>query len=413
MANLLDYLDWRGDLTFAQDEMNDIDNLIFTQLVFFDFSDIVPLPGQGEEIPFGEACAQLFEKERLNRDFGVLISGDNLRRLMDKLANTPRYRDLTLSAFVDHIDYEKKIQFAALSIGMPNGVKYLAFRGTDDTLAGWQEDFNMSFLPSVPSQQEAVAYADLIAESADALILGGHSKGGNLAVYAGANGSPLLRRKLLRIYNNDGPGFSEDMLDAPGYVAIKDKIRTLVPQTSIVGMLFERAEAIHVVLSNQTGVFQHDGFSWQVMGREFVNAGELTKESRLIEKSLKAWIATMDAKQREAFVTAFFDVMSATDAKTLSELSADKIRFLRVLATLKPETRGTLVSNFRELIAEGAKNLQEELAERPRRQPRKKAAPKKEAAPKETAKISVEIRPRKAPRKPAKNPNEGTPESEK
>lgn len=361
MANMLDYIDWRGDITFERDPINDIDNIIFTQLSFVEFSGIVPPPSRRGEITLADAWEKLASNTREKSVSGVLVPGSSITQMFEKMHTAPRYRDLLLSSYINHVDHDRQIQFSAVTIDIGGGTKYIAFRGTDDTLAGWQEDFNMSFLDSIPAQREAVAYVDLVAEKCENIVLGGHSKGGNLAVYSGVHCSPHTKRKLLKIYNNDGPGFAASMLSDPNYIAVKDKIRTYVPQSSVVGMLLERAEKVNVVKSNQSGLFQHDCFSWQVIGKEFITLDELTTESKLIERSVKSWIATMDPPARQEFVRAFFAMLSGADAKTLTDLTSDRIKLIRSIAALSPDMRETLISNLKGLLSEGAKNLHEEI----------------------------------------------------
>jgi hypothetical protein len=367
MANMLDYIDWRGDLTFENSPFNDIDNVIFTQLAFVDFEGIVPPPSKRGEIALSEAAEKLSMASGVPSKLGVLVPGSSISSLFDKMKNSKRYCSLKLSAYINHIDYEKKIQFSAITIDIGDKTKYIAFRGTDDTLVGWQEDFNMSFLDTIAAQREAVAYVDLVSESCEKLLLGGHSKGGNLAVFAGVHCSVSAKRKLVKIFNNDGPGFSGAMLDNENYIAIKDKIRTFVPQSSVVGMLLERAEKILIVKSEQVGLLQHDCFSWQVMGCDFVYVDKLSNESMLIEKSVKSWIATMDPDQRKEFVDAFFAMLSGSDAKTLTDLSADKVKLLKSIISLSPNMRDVLVTSLKGLLSEGAKNLQDEIKSKRRK----------------------------------------------
>lgn len=361
MANMLDYIDWRGDLTFDIAPFNDIDNIIFSQLSYIEFAGIVPPPSKRADISIYDAAKKLENMPGQRTDLGVLVPGTSISELLEKVSNAKRYSDLKLSSYINHVDYDKQIQFAALTVDIGNRTKYLAFRGTDDTLVGWQEDFNMSFLDTVPSQNEALAYVDIVSETCDGIILGGHSKGGNLAVFAGVHCSPAAKSKLIGIYNNDGPGFSAAMLENENYLNVKNKIHTFVPQSSVVGMLLERAEKITVVKSTQSGLHQHDAFSWEVLGDKFVYAEKLTRESELIEKSLKAWLATMEVSKRKEFVEALFAMLSGADAKTLTELSSDKIKLIRSIVSLSPEMRDVIISSLRNLLSESAKNIHSKI----------------------------------------------------
>ena len=211
MANLLDYLDWRGDLPLSGDPFNEVDNLILAELSFVDFGGIVPGPGAGAAVPLGEAAAAYFAKtEGRPIDMGVLVP-NQIPEMLRRMAAAPRFRDMQLSGFVDHLDTEKAEQFAALTIVCGDGALYLSFRGTDDTLAGWKEDFYLSCMREVPAQKKAVEYTETMARQYPRvkLRLGGHSKGGNLAVWAGVFCPLAVQRRIRSVWSNDGPGFHD------------------------------------------------------------------------------------------------------------------------------------------------------------------------------------------------------------
>ena len=209
---------------------------------------------------------------------------------------------------------------------------FVAFRGTDDTLVGWKEDFNMSYILAVPSQLEAVSYLEKVAEKVRGkLRLGGHSKGGNLAVYAAVQCKEEIQERIIEIYNNDGPGFSKEMLISEPYNRVRERIWTIVPQTSVVGMLLEHEEEYLVTKSSQSGIMQHDPLSWEVLGAKFVYLDDVKKNSRILDRTLKNWINKMTREQREEFVMVLFHVIDETGAKNLSELSEDKLGNLGAL----------------------------------------------------------------------------------
>ena len=290
MANLLDYLDWRGDLTLAQSPFNEVDNLILAELSFVDFKDIVPAPGEGQGVPLSAAAEAFFARfpagEKI--DMGVLVP-DAIPDMLAKMAGSARFRDMKLSCFTDRLDVGKGEQFAALTIETRDGAVYCSFRGTDDTLAGWKEDFNLACMPEVPAQKKAVGYLQDAARQFPRrkLRLGGHSKGGNLAVYAGVFCPAAVQRCITAIWSNDGPGFHEDILDLPQHQRVEDRIFSVVPKSSVVGMLLEHEESYAVVDSDQLGFLQHDGFSWQVMGDHFVTLRQMSRQAHLSDLELQ------------------------------------------------------------------------------------------------------------------------------
>ena len=349
MANLLDYLDWRGDLTLEQSPFNEVDNLILAELSFVDFKDIVPGPGEGGSVPLHQAAEAFFARfpEGEKIDMGVLVPS-TIPEMLRKMADAPRFRDMELNCFVDRLDVGKGEQFAALTIETGDGLLYLSFRGTDDTLAGWKEDFELACMPEVPAQKKAVDYVKDVSKQfpRKKLRLGGHSKGGNLAVYAGVFCPASVQRRIAAIWSNDGPGFHEDLLDLPEHQRVAKRIYSIVPKSSVVGMLLEHEEDYTVVDSDQLGFLQHDGFSWQVLGGQFIKLRQVTRQAHLSDQELRSWVHGLSVEQREKFVSAMFDVLSATGAVTLTDLKDDSFKavgaMVKAMKDLDKETRDGL-----------------------------------------------------------------------
>ena len=371
MANLLDYLDWRGDLTLEQAPFNEVDNLILAELSFVDFRGIVPEPGKDEGVLLHQAAEAFFARipDGKTVDMGVLVPAA-IPEMLRKMAASRRFGDMRLHGFADKLDVGRGEQFAALTIETGDGMLYLSFRGTDDTLAGWKEDLELACMPEVPAQKKAVEYTRVIAKQfpRKKLRLGGHSKGGNLAVYAGVFCPETVQRRIVSIWSNDGPGFHTDLLDLPGHRRIADRIHSIVPKSSVVGMLLEHEEDYTVVDSNQLGFMQHDGFSWQVMGDHFVALRQVTRQAHLADQELRQWVQNLTVEQRAVFVDALFNVLSASGAVTLTDLKTDSLKavgvMIKAMKDLDKETRDGLLefvgilfkSNFR-MILEG---IQEE-----------------------------------------------------
>lgn len=395
MANLLDYLDWRGDLTLEQAPFNEVDNLVLAELSFVDFGGIVPGPGEGESVPLGRAAEQFFQRPEHQPgelNMGVLVPAA-IPLMLQKMAGAPRFRDMKLNCFVDFLNVERSEQFAALTIDTGDGL-YLSFRGTDDTIAGWKEDFLIACQPVIPAQAKALDYVKAVAAQFPRrkLRLGGHSKGGNLAVYGGTFAPAAVQRRILGVYSNDGPGFHDELLTLPEHERISERIHSIVPKSSVVGMLMEHEEAYTVVDSDQQGLMQHDGFSWQVMGDHFITLRQVTRQGSITNRELRDWVHAMPVGEREKFVDGLFDVLSATGAVTLTDLKEDSLKaaitMTRALKGLDKDTRDGLLSflgllfrgNFR-MILEG---IQEESERKlvlttKKRSLRKKTPPAKPA----------------------------------
>lgn len=383
MANLLDYLDWRGDLTLAQAPFNEVDNLILAEVSFVDFSGIVPPPGMGESVPLRTAAEAFFARfpEGEKIDMGVLVP-DAIPDMLRKMADSRRFGEMGFNCFVDWLDVERGEQFAALTVETGDGRLYLSFRGTDDTLAGWKEDFDLAWMPEVPAQKKAEQYVTEVARQYPRrhLLLGGHSKGGNLAVYAGVFCPAAVQRRIDTVWSNDGPGFRDDLLDLPQHRRIEDRIVAIVPKSSVVGMLLEHEGDYTVVDSDQLGFMQHDGFSWQVMGDHFITLRQMTRQAHLSDLEMRKWVRAMTPEQRGKFVDALFAVLTASGAVTLTDLKADSFKavgaMVRAMKDLDKETRDGLLDFmgllFRSNLRLTLEGIQEETEKRGLRWSRKK-----------------------------------------
>ena len=334
-SNIFDYINWRGDLTFDKVPVCEVDGLIFSILSYVDYADVVPSEIHGVRKP---PALLTVTKRYLKAHSGGevpaigLILSKEIVKLLVKASKTKRYGLLSPICYVNRICDEEEKQFSAIAFAFENGDTFIAFRGTDDTLVGWKENFNMSFIYPVPAQKEAVAFLEYVASKTKGKIyLGGHSKGGNLAVYAGVKAAKSVGARIERIYSNDAPGFDERFISGADYKAMHERISTFLPQSSVVGMLLEHEESYTVVKSRSTGLLQHNGFSWEVMGGKFIYLDSISSDSRVLDKNMKSFLAEMSREERERFVDSLFDAVSTkTGAKTLTELSSEKMKLFKV-----------------------------------------------------------------------------------
>lgn len=235
---------------------------------------------------------------------------------------------------------------------------FVAYRGTDDTIIGWKENLNMSFMHPVPAQLEAVSYLEALAdERKECFYLGGHSKGGNLAVYALAKCADEAKSRVIGAFNNDGPGFSREFIESLDYEEVRSKIRTFLPQSSIVGILLEHEEHYEVVKSSQSGIWQHDSLSWELMGGGFIHLDDITEESKSIDKTLKMWLEEMSGEDREIFVDNLFRALDATEAKTLTDLNTDRKKIYKAWGGLDADTKSAVYKYIKLLFKERTKNI--------------------------------------------------------
>ena len=346
MANVLDYLRWRGDLPIENGIINEIDAVILARLSYLPFDGFVSDSLSGG-ITVREAADQILYGENAVRTF--YWKGD--RELLELCGESERFGTLTLSGYVNYIEDEQQMQFSATIISFDSERRFLAFRGTDNSIVGWQEDFNMYTVFPLPSQTAALSYYENAAKIlGGSFILGGHSKGGNLAIYAASFCSDEAREHIGSVYNLDGPGFDLKAMMSSSYDRICDKIHTFVPQTSFFGMMLEHEEKFTIIKSNQKGFFQHDIYSWEVERTSLVKLSETNIESEMFDRTLSDFVKTLSKEEKEDFIEVVFNILKETDNHTFSEMADNWFKnsavIIKSLAKLKPEARSVLISTF-------------------------------------------------------------------
>ena len=343
---LFDYLEWRNDVSFRAAPFNEIDNVVLSYLAYADFGELLHEPKRHVSI---ETCFKRFcEKHDMAevRESKHFIERAPL--LLEEMVRGARFRGTKVVHFREVFDKEKVQQFAALVFLLPDGTRYVSFRGTDLSITGWKEDFVMSFTAETEGAKEAVSYINDVAASVDGdFILGGHSKGGNFAMYAAAFCEDAVKGRIRKVYNNDGPGFREEIVRSAAYRELLPKITNIVPQTSIIGRLLSNEAAHTVVKSTAAGIFQHDVTTWEVTKDKFVRA-EPDAFSDFVEKSLGTWLETMDDEARKSLVETVFSMIEMTEAETFAEFGENLFKntglIIKGLGRLPKEKRSELTA---------------------------------------------------------------------
>jgi hypothetical protein len=354
MATIFDYLTWRGDLSFSQSVFNPVDNIIFSQLSYLPFEDIVPGPGEKNGINLSLAMKILLDKSIEPQFSSFMFKEDPV--FIKTLASSVRYGNCQLFGYTNLVDTDDEVQFSAICIYIDDDSSLIVFRGTDYSLVGWKEDFNMSFRDVIPAQLEAVGYLEKMAR----IIKGpfricGHSKGGNLAIYAAANCQNVIQKRIKEIYSNDAPGFHENVIASEGFKTVKNRINYYVPQSSVIGMLLEHGCDYSVIKSSKIGLLQHELYSWEVTHNDMVYVDKTTSGSRFVDKTLKEWLGSLENEKRERFIEAIYSILTASEAKTLVELETTWVKSIgRIILSLghidektKKFIRETLLELFR------------------------------------------------------------------
>lgn len=342
--NIFDYLKWRGDVPFAVSPFNDVDNLVLAELAYTDFGGIVP--EDGGTVPIRKAHDMYFalhSREEIARS-GSYTAPAPL--LMDEMCRGQRFAGTELALYRNERDTRTDTQFSAVTFLLPDGTAYAAFRGTDGTLVGWKEDFNLSWMSGTEGQQKAAEYLSDAGRTGRPLRVGGHSKGGNLAVYAAACCEGSVRDRITAVYSNDGPGFKPEFIAGEAYRRIVPRIVSIIPDTSVIGMMMESLSEPKVIRSTASGMVQHDGFTWETERDRFVPA-ELSRTSRMVRETLTGWLEETDDAARKAMTDTVFRMLEATGEETFSGIKGAKLKSAEAIAQ---STRDLPKGSLQELL---------------------------------------------------------------
>lgn len=305
MENFLDYIKKKEE-AFTKEPLNEIDSLILSYLSYFHFPK--------EKVKLKDIDIRKTTKVKKNLEF------------IKHLYNSKRYKDIEICFYIEDTNTSLEKQFSSVTFLLPNNTMFISFRGTDSTLNGWKEDFNMAFMLPVPSQSAALTYTKKVTSLIPRkFYLGGHSKGGNLAVYAASTINNDLSKRLLRVYSHDGPGFLKEFLLISNYKSIESKITKIVPSSSIIGMLLYTNEHYKIIKSSEKGILEHDPFSWLMDENKFITIKKLTDGCIYTNNVLNDFITGLSKKEREVFVDSLFTVLKSTGLTTLDEISKNII----------------------------------------------------------------------------------------
>ncbi len=359
MANIIDYVKWRGDLKLEDSGFNEIDSLILNRFSYFPLDSII----EANEVVTIKELSKRFEDEDKTK---IRILWKDDADLFPIMGRSNRFGEMKALEYINKIEPEIEKQFSAITVILPDDTIYISYRGTDNTLVGWKEDFNMSFKSHIASQIAAKEYLENIAKKYPnkKIRLGGHSKGGNLAVYASIFANSKVKQRIINVYNNDGPGFNEDIVSTEEYKNAIKKVITYIPQDSIFGMLLNHEERYTIVQSIEKGVMEHDVYSWQVIGKKFVILKEITNESKFMNKTITRWLENLDFHTREQVIDIVFEIINSTEAKTIAELKVSLMKNAKIILSsykqIEPENKKMITATITMLLGIIKENVKEE-----------------------------------------------------
>ena len=352
MSSLIDYLAWRGDIKFEASPWNEVDGLIFAVLSYLNFHGLQDHRGW-----------TLREAKRI--DLLIEAQGNSFgprKKMFEAMAESARFGDSRMHHFIALTDEDVSMQFSAMCVDLPDGTMAVIFRGTDNTLVGWREDFNMSYQTTVPGQLAAAYYLSKAARlSSRPIRLMGHSKGGNLAVYAGAAVPEKIQKRIEGIWTYDGPGMNLEISRSEGFERIRDRIHSYVPQTSIIGMLMDYYKPYTVVRSTASGISQHDPMTWKIYGPQFETLSSVDQTAIVVRDTLHEWLQNSTPEQRADFVDALFGMVETTKVTRMSELTGEKLRTMMTMVgnrkEVDPETRRVFTRLMAQAVSLGFGNV--------------------------------------------------------
>ncbi len=362
MPNLFDYLEWRGDIDFKKSAFNEIDALLLSQISYIDFGGAVPDGFLGKGLPLSdvaEILKSLPDFERRCR-FSTGINPRTMELFLSA-AETERFSSINMKSFTDILDETKEEQFSALTCTIDK-TTVIIYRGTDGNVVGWKEDCHLSCMDEIPAQKDALEYLLSAAKSSHGkIILAGHSKGGNLSVYAASRCPDKIQKRISAVYNFDGPGFEESFFNSEGYMKVEDRIMNFVPQFSIVGMLFHHPKNVTVVTSGSKGIMQHDPISWKTGAQKFPELESTVRESKYISSTVNEWIDRLSREQRSQFVDAVFDIFRNAKISENDQIKSNPLesagKMISAYTKMDSDARHVLQNTLQLLVKSGFENL--------------------------------------------------------
>lgn len=348
MKNMLDYIKGFGHVSFEERAFSEIDALVLTELEYLPLEKVVPSDENGENFVTVKEIAEYMQehKQELFDENPMMITQER-HEVSQVIADAPRFQSLKFFGVVSVWDKDTTKQFAAITVEVEPSVRLVIFRGTDDTLIGWKEDFLMTYSPLVAAQTDAKEYLAKQASLWDGdLMISGHSKGGNLAIYAAATQVEDVQLRIVDIFCFDSPGLYRSVLETKGYQNIVPLAMRYIPQDSLVGLMLESEVPYVIVKSNATGAMQHSAMTWEIEDGQFIKMEKLTKNSQLNDQTFKKWTESVSDEELELFWNVFFELLFSVGIDTVNDLYGEFMHyvqeFLKAAGNMDEEKRELL-----------------------------------------------------------------------
>ncbi len=357
--NMVSYAKQYFGLDYDRMPFTEIDSLILSQVVYYNYAG-TPFDGAEFLMTVGEF---LTENPDHYREWEMPYNeDDDLTRLL-KMGG--RHGNLRGCHYLAVKDADAEKQFGALTFELKKGLYYIAFRGTDNSVTGWKEDLNLSYQDVIPAQEDALLYAEKVMRQFEGdFYLGGHSKGGNLAVYTAMNLPEELQNRILTVYNHDGPGFAKHVFGSEKYKKIRPLIKKTVPESSAIGVIWEEDDIYKVVKSKAIGLGQHITYTWLLENDKLIEVEEVDRFSRYMKKILERFIDELDVDERKRFIDSVFDAIENTEVDRFQELGTDRFKkmklFIEGVTELPAEEKKHVFQSIKQLLKISAEEIKED-----------------------------------------------------
>ena len=355
MSTIFDYLKNSQYDSFYDKDFTVLDALALTELAYLPFEDLVPVEISDQNYLSLQHLAERFEEKFQGKYPPLGMVNAHRLKLLSYLSSFKRYKHIRAFAFANEVSLDSQKQFAAITYQIKPKEYLVVFRGTDDSIIGWKEDFHMTYMKEIPAQLAAKDYLTQICSHLDGKFwLAGHSKGGNLATYAASQAEPSFQEKIQEIYSFDAPGLHKTIRNSDSFKSVEGKIQSIIPENSIVGMMLDTPEIDLVVKSKTFGLLQHLTFSWEIEGDQFKEVSSVTEDSLQVDQTLKSWTASLSEEELRDFFDLFFGLFIEAGIHRFGDMTVDTAGKIQKLIenrkNLSPEQEAMMDRLSRQLI---------------------------------------------------------------
>ena len=321
MSHIVSYVKRQQDNTFGEVPFNEVDALVLSQFIYLKLDGLIPTVSEKKEAVYLHEIANHMDYEKVFMD--ERYRKDNIE-LFEAMSDSKRYRCMRMNYFSDITSILAETQFSAMTVFLEEGPTVVIYRGTDETMVGWKEDFNMIFKEPVTGQSLSAMYLQQVSQLFEGkFIVTGHSKGGNFAIYSSMNVEETIQDRIEKVYSFDSPGFRPEILESVDFNKIKDRIIKYLPHSSIFGMLLQSKETYQIVECFSIGVMQHNPYNWQVLENEFKKVDELDKGSVFFNETYNEWLYGLSDEELHAYSEIWYKVMQDANITTMLQFTKE------------------------------------------------------------------------------------------